>query len=326
LFTWKIAPALAAGNAVVAKPSEVTPLTAWMFGELSREVGLPGVLNIVHGLGPKVGQALVEHAEVRAISFTGSTAVGRRIAAHCGPALKKVSLELGGKNPSIVFADAPRERLLDTLVRASFQNSGQICLCGSRILVERSDYDAFRDAFVERVAALAVGDPRDPATRLGPMVSQAHYAKVLEYLELARAEGGRVLCGGQPLRPSGRCADGWFIAPTVIEGLGPQCRTNTEEVFGPLVTLQPFDDELHALALANATPYGLAASIWTSDLGRAHRLASAVDAGIVWVNSWLMRDLRTPFGGCKQSGSGREGGLEAMRFFTEPRNVCIDIS
>jgi aminomuconate-semialdehyde/2-hydroxymuconate-6-semialdehyde dehydrogenase len=327
LFTWKIAPALAAGNAVVAKPSEVTPLTAWMFGELSREVGLPaGVLNIVHGLGPKVGQALVEHAEVRAISFTGSTAVGRRIAAHCGPALKKVSLELGGKNPSIVFADAPRERLLDTLVRASFQNSGQICLCGSRILVERSYYDEFRDAFVERVAALAVGDPRDPATRLGPMVSQAHYAKVLEYLELARAEGGRVLCGGQPVRPSGRCADGWFIAPTVVEGLGPACRTNTDEVFGPLVTLQPFDDEADALALANATPYGLAASIWTRELGRAHRLAGTVDAGIVWVNSWLMRDLRTPFGGCRQSGSGREGGLEAMRFFTEPRNVCIDIS
>jgi aminomuconate-semialdehyde/2-hydroxymuconate-6-semialdehyde dehydrogenase len=327
LFTWKIAPALAAGNTVVAKPSEVTPLTAWMFGELSREIGLPaGVLNIVHGLGPKVGQALIEHAEVRAISFTGSTAVGRRIAAHCAPALKKVSLELGGKNPTLVFADAPREKLLDTLVRASFLNSGQICLCGSRILIERSYYDEFRDAFVQRVRALAVGDPRDPATRLGPLVSKAHYDKVCEYLALARAEGGRVLTGGEPLQLPGRCANGWFVAPTVIEGLGPACRSNTEEVFGPLVTLQPFDDDDHALALANATPYGLAASIWTDQLTRAHRLAARIEAGIVWINCWLLRDLRTPFGGVKQSGSGREGGLEAMRFFTEPKNVCIDLT
>jgi aminomuconate-semialdehyde/2-hydroxymuconate-6-semialdehyde dehydrogenase len=327
LFTWKIAPALAAGNTVVAKPSEVTPLTAWMFGELSREIGLPpGVLNIVHGLGGKVGQALVEHPDVRAISFTGSTAVGRRIAAHCGPALKKCSLELGGKNPSIVFADAPREKLIDTLVRASFQNSGQICLCGSRILVERSFYDEFRDAFVERVRALRVGDPRDPASQLGSLVSQAHYDKVRDCIELAREEGGRVLCGGEPVRIEGRCGNGWFIAPTVFEGLGPQCRSNTEEIFGPMVTLQPFDGEDEAIALANATPYGLSASLWTQHLTRAHRLASRIDAGIVWVNSWLMRDLRTPFGGVKQSGSGREGGLEAMRFFTEPRNVCIDIS
>jgi aminomuconate-semialdehyde/2-hydroxymuconate-6-semialdehyde dehydrogenase len=327
LFTWKIAPALAAGNTVVAKPSEVTPLTAWMFGELSREVGLPaGVLNIVHGVGPRVGAALVEHAEVRAISFTGSTAVGRRIAAHCGPALKKLSLELGGKNPSLVFADAPRERLLDTLVRASFQNSGQICLCGSRILVERSFYTEFRDAFVERVRALTVGDPRDPAARVGPLVSQAHFDKVCGYLDLARSEGGRVLCGGEPVRLPGRCAGGWFVAPTVIEGLGPACRSNTEEVFGPLVTLQPFDGDDEALALANATPYGLSASLWTSRLQRAHRLAAEIRAGIVWVNCWLMRDLRTPFGGMAQSGSGREGGLEAMRFFTEPRNVCIDLT
>jgi len=327
LFTWKIAPALAAGNAVVAKPSEVTPLTAWMLGELAREIGFPpGVLNIVHGLGPKVGQALVEHPRVRAISFTGSTAVGRRIAAHCGPELKKVSLELGGKNPTIVFADAPRERLLDTLVRASFQNSGQICLCGSRILVERRFYDEFRDAFVERVRALTVGDPLLADTRIGPLVSKAHYDKVLEYLALAKSEGGRVLAGGGAVRVDGRCADGWFVAPTVVEGLGPRCRTNTEEVFGPLVTLQPFDDEAEALQLANAVPYGLAASLWTTHLSRAHRLAAQVEAGIVWINCWLVRDLRTPFGGVKQSGSGREGGLEAMRFFTEPKNICIDYS
>jgi aminomuconate-semialdehyde/2-hydroxymuconate-6-semialdehyde dehydrogenase len=325
LFTWKIAPALAAGNAVVAKPSEVTPLTAWMFGELSREVGLPpGVLNIVHGLGEKVGEALVEHPDIRAISFTGSTAVGRRIAAHCGPALKKLSLELGGKNPTLVFADAPRERLIDTLVRSSFQNSGQICLCGSRILIERSCYAEIRDAFVARVRALRVGDPRDAGTDVGPLVSQVHFDKVMQYLDLARSEGGRVLCGGEALQPEGACADGWFIAPTVVENLGPHCRTNAEEVFGPLVTLQPFDSDDEAVALANASPYGLAASIWTDRLSRAHRLAARIDAGIVWINCWLMRDLRTPFGGMRQSGSGREGGLEAMRFFTEPKNVCID--
>lgn len=324
LFTWKIAPALAAGNTVVAKPSEVTPLTAWMLGEAAGAIGLPaGVLNIVQGEGPTVGRALVEHSDIKAISFTGSTAVGRQIAAHCGPALKKASLELGGKNPTLVFADAPRARLLDTVVRSAFQNSGQICLCGSRLLIERRYYDEFRDAFVARVRALRVGDPLDPATDLGPLVSRPHFAKVMGCIERARAEGGRILCGGEALRIDGRCRDGWFVAPTVIEGLGPECRTNSEEIFGPVVTLQAFDDEAHALALANATPYGLAASLWTGDLARAHRLAARIHAGIVWINTWLMRDLRTPFGGVGQSGMGREGGAEAMRFFTEPKNVCL---
>jgi aminomuconate-semialdehyde/2-hydroxymuconate-6-semialdehyde dehydrogenase len=326
LFTWKIAPALAAGNTVVAKPSEVTPLTAWMLGELARGIGLPpGVLNIVQGDGSGAGRAIVEHPEVKAISFTGSTAVGRAIAAHCGPALKKTSLELGGKNPTLVFADAPRPRLLDTLLRSAFQNSGQICLCGSRILVQRGYYDEFRDAFVARARALRVGDPLDPATQVGPLVSRAHFDKVLGCLALARDEGARVLCGGEAVQVDGRCRDGWFVAPTVIEGLGPACRSNTEEIFGPVVTLQAFDDEDEALALANATPYGLAASLWTSDLSRAHRVAARLQAGIVWINTWLMRDLRTPFGGVGQSGLGREGGLEAMRFFTEPKNVCIDL-
>ncbi len=324
LFTWKIAPALAAGNTVIGKPSEVTPLTAFMLGELAREIGFPaGVLNIVQG-GADAGRALVEHPRVKAISFTGSTAVGRGIAAHCGPALKKVSLELGGKNPFIVFDDAPQARLMDTALRAAFQNSGQICLCGSRFLVQRSRYDAFRDELVERAKALRVGDPQDPSTQLGPLVSQAHFDKVMGYLNLARSEGARVLCGGEAVTPAGRCTKGWFIAPTIIENLGPEARCNTEEIFGPVVTLQAFEDEADALRLANATEYGLAASIWTENLGRAHRMAATVDAGIVWINTWLQRDLRTPFGGSKQSGMGREGGLEAMRFFTEPRNVCIE--
>ncbi|KFN51181.1 hypothetical protein N790_04710 [Arenimonas malthae CC-JY-1] len=326
LFTWKFAPALAAGNTVVGKPSEVTPVTAWMLGELAREIGFPaGVFNIVQGHGARVGQALVDHPGVKAVSFTGSTAVGTRIAESCARSLKKVSLELGGKNPTLVFADAPREKLLDTVQRSAFLNSGQICLCGSRILVERAYYDEFRDALVARARALVVGDPTDPATQVGPVVSKPHFDKVMGCIELARAEGGRVLCGGEAVKPAGRCADGWFVAPTVIEGLGPQCRTNTEEIFGPVVTLQPFDTDEEALALANAAPYGLAASVWTGNLGRAHRLAGAIEAGVVWVNTWMNRDLRTPFGGVKQSGIGREGGQEAMRFFTEAKNVTIDL-
>jgi len=325
LFTWKVAPALATGNAVVAKPSEVTPCTAARLGELAIEAGFPrGAFNIVLGTGPGVGQPLVEHPAVKAVSFTGSTRTGAAIAAATAKRFRKVSLEMGGKNPAIVFADADlSDDNLDTIVRSGFANQGEICLCGSRLLVQRPIYDAFRERYLGRVRALRVGDPREASTDLGALVSQAHFDKVTGCIERARAEGGRVLCGGTPVRVEGRCANGWFVAPTVIEGLANDATTNQDEIFGPVVTLIPFDDDDEAIALANGTGYGLAASLWTRDLARAHRAAARLEFGIVWINCWLLRDLRTPFGGVKNSGVGREGGVDALRFFTEPKNVCI---
>ena len=324
LFTWKIAPALAAGNCVVGKPSEITPHTAALLGDICNAAGLPpGVLNIVHGLGPEAGAAIVEHPKVKAISFTGSTRAGAEIARVAAPVFKKLSLELGGKNPNLIFADCDYDKMLETTVRSSFNNQGQICLCGSRIYVEKSLYERFKKDFVEQVQKIRVGDPADPDSRLGAVVSKAHFEKVLSYIDLAREEGGTVLCGGHAVEMPGPNKNGWFIAPTIIEGLATSCRSNQEEIFGPVVTIQPFDDEADALQQANDSPYGLSATIWTNDLNRTHRLASALQCGIVWVNTWMLRDLRTPFGGVKNSGMGREGGWEALRFFTETKNVTI---
>lgn len=323
LFTWKIAPALAAGNTVVAKPSEVTPMTAYLLSEICIEAGLPrGVLNIVHGDGIQVGAELTRHAGVKAISFTGSTRVGKAIAEVAAPKFKKISLEMGGKNPNLIFADCNYEKMLDTTIRSSFANQGQICLCGSRILVEASIYERFKADFVARTKALEVGHPAAASTRVGAIVSRMHYEKILKCIDVARQEGGTILAGGTAVFPEGY-EEGYYIAPTIIEGLPADCRTNQEEIFGPVVTIMPFESDAEAIALANGTEYGLACTVWTENVSRAHRIAHDVHSGIVWVNTWLLRDLRTPFGGVKNSGVGREGGFEALRFFTEAKNVCI---
>jgi aminomuconate-semialdehyde/2-hydroxymuconate-6-semialdehyde dehydrogenase len=325
LLSWKIAPAIATGNTAVAKPSEITPMTAYLLSELCRDVGLPpGVLNIVHGLGAEAGAPLVCHPRVPTLSFTGSTRTGEEIARTAGPMFKKIALEMGGKNPNIIFADADLDQVVETTLRSSFANQGQICLCGSRIFVEESVYEPFLTRFVDATRKLEIGDPLDPSTRQGALVSQQHHEKVASYVRLAEDEGGRILCGGRPpekLPP--RCRDGFFFEPTVITGLGADCRVNQEEIFGPVVSVMPFRDEREVVAWANGTSYGLSASVWTADISRAHRMAEQIDSGTVWINCWLLRDLRVPFGGMKHSGVGREGGEEALRFYTESKNVCI---
>jgi aminomuconate-semialdehyde/2-hydroxymuconate-6-semialdehyde dehydrogenase len=326
LFTWKIAPALAAGNCVIAKPSEVTPVTAFLLSKICKEAGLPdGVLNIVHGTGAVTGEAIVKHPDIKAISFTGSTKAGERIASIAAPKFKKLSLELGGKNPNIIFADCDWQQMLFNTIRSSFGNQGQICLCGSRILVEESCYEKFKNDFVDWTKKLTVGDPLVEQSKQGAIVSKVHFDKIMRCIDLAKQEGGKILCGGNSIKLEGRCANGYFIQPTIIEGLNQTCETNQEEIFGPVVTIQSFKTEEEVLQLANATQYGLAASIWTQDISRANRVAAKVESGIIWINCWLLRDLRTPFGGMKNSGVGREGGWEALRFFTEAKNVCIQL-
>ena len=325
LLSWKIAPALAVGNTAIAKPSELTPMTAYLLCEICREAGLPkGVLNVIHGTGLNVGAAMTAHPKVATISFTGGTATGRRVAEAGAPFFKKISLELGGKNPNIVFADADLDAAIAGSVRSSFANQGQVCLCGSRVFVEKPAYNDFVARFVEKTSKLKVGDPLDEKTDQGAIVSKMQLDKVKFYVELAKQEGGEIALGGSPPPPPNeRCREGYFFPPTIITGLPVSCRTNREEIFGPVVTITPFESEEEVIGYANNVDYGLSSSVWTQNLNRAHRVAEKIHTGTVWVNCWLVRDLRVPFGGMKQSGVGREGGDEALRFFTEPKNVCI---
>ena len=327
LLTWKVAPAVAAGNCCVAKPSELTPLTANRLAELAREAEIPaGVINVVHGRGAGAGRALTAHPDVPLISFTGGTKTGADVMASAGPLFKRVSLELGGKNPNVVFADADLEAAVATSISSSFANQGEICLCGSRIFVERAVYGEFLERFLEKTRRLKVGDPQDPETEVGALISEAHFRKVSGYLDLAREEGGEILCGGRrPVELPERLRRGWFLEPAVVVGLESGCRVMQEEIFGPVVTVTPFDSDDQAIAYANGSRYGLSASVWTRDLARAHRVAAAIECGTVWVNTWLMRDLRVPFGGMKDSGVGREGGFDSLDFFTEARNVCVKL-
>ena len=324
LFTWKIAPALVVGNTVVAKPSEVTPYTAYLLGDACSNVGLPpGVLNIIHGRGNTTGDLLVRNKSIKAISFTGGTETGRLIFKNASDSFKKLSLEMGGKNPAVIFDDCDYDRMLDTVVRSSFSNQGQICLCSSRILIEKTIYEQFKNDFCSKISELVIGDPLETETEFGAISSEQHFLKINSYIELARQEGASILTGGEIKKMDGRCTDGWFVKPTVIEDLDHSSRLNQEEIFGPVVTLQPFDSESDAVQLANDTDYGLSATIWTEDLEKGQRVSRSIEAGVIWINCWLLRDLRTPFGGIKNSGLGREGGDEAINFFTEQKNICV---
>ena len=323
LFTWKIAPAIAAGNCVVAKPSEVTPMTAFLLGEICTEAGLPkGVLNIVHGLGKSTGQAILEHPNIKAISFTGGTTTGAHIARVAAPMFKKLSLELGGKNPNIIFADCDYDKMLATTVRSSFANQGQICLCGSRIFIEEKIYEKFKKDFIQKVKQLVVGHPSKSTSDIGALVSKEHLEKIEAYVEIAEKEDGKIVCGGLEVTVPGY-ENGYYFQPTIIEVTDNACRINQEEFFGPIVTIMSFKTDEEALQLANDTKYGLSATLWTNNLNRTMQFSKQLHTGIVWVNTWMLRDLRTPFGGQKDSGVGREGGFEALRFFTESKNICI---
>src|SRR5690348_3705965 len=325
LLSWKIAPAIAVGNTAIAKPSELTPMTAYMLCEIAHEAGLPnGVLNIVHGTGPNVGSAITAHPKINTISFTGGTVTGRKVAEACAPLFKKVSLELGGKNPNIIFADADLDAAIAGSVRSSFANQGQVCLCGSRVFVEKPIYRKFVDQFVGKASRLNQGDPLEENTEQGAIVNKVQLDKVKFYVDLAQQEGGRIILGGSaPKSPNQRTREGYFFSPTVIVDLPVGCRTNREEIFGPVVTITPFESEEEVIRYANDVDYGLSSSVWTQNLGRAHRVAEQIHTGTVWVNCWLVRDLRVPFGGMKASGIGREGGTEALHFFTEAKNICI---
>lgn len=326
LMTWKVAPALACGNTVIVKPSEETPATATLLGEVMNEVGIPaGVYNVVHGRGPNcAGEFLTTHPGVDGITFTGETRTGEMIMKAASNGVRPVSLELGGKNPGIIFDDADFEKTMEGMGRACFANTGQVCLGTERVYVHRRIFDRVVEGLAVKARSYRFGDPFDDGTTMGPVISDEHRRKVLSYYEKARKEGAEIHAGGGTPELQGY-EGGYFVEPTVWTGLPESSSVVTEEIFGPCTHLQPFDDEEEAISLANNSPYGLATSIWTNDLTRAHRVAGAVDVGITWVNSWFLRDLRTPFGGMKSSGIGREGGIHSMEFYSELRNVCIKL-
>jgi len=324
LLTWKIAPAIAAGNTVVAKPSEITPYSAYLFSKICAEIKFPkGVINIVHGYGKPAGSEIVKRSDV--VSFTGGTDTGKKIASMAARQLKKYSLELGGKNPTIICQDANLNLAINSVIKSSFLNQGQICLCGSRIFIEKSIYSKFKKLFLTKTQSLSVGDPRKRSSELGAVVSKEHMEKILSKIKLAVKDGGKIVFGGNRLLLSGEFSDGYYLEPTIIEGLGHESSINQEEVFGPVVTLTPFESEEELVNMCNSTKYGLSASIFSENISKCHRLAANINSGIIWVNTWLLRDLRIPFGGMKESGVGREGGYYSLDFFTETKNVCIKI-